>query len=133
MLSGLTFPSFAMVPGRRMTILSWQESIMRCWCPMCPLWAGIPMIRRARFINMVDEFYDRNVKLILSAEAPLLEIYSGGKLEFEFQRTSSRLPGDAEYGVSGDASQALMGLHYRGNLRVLVASVFMLVIYWSSG
>ena len=44
-----------------------------------------------RFINLVDEFYDRNVKLVLAAAAPLLELYSGGRLEFEFQRTISRL------------------------------------------
>jgi cell division protein ZapE len=44
-----------------------------------------------RFINMVDEFYDRNVKLILSAEVELKDLYAGGRLEFEFQRTLSRL------------------------------------------
>ncbi|MRI32287.1 cell division protein ZapE [Endozoicomonas sp. OPT23] len=44
-----------------------------------------------RFINLVDEFYDRNVKLIVSAEVPLLELYTRGKLNFEFQRTVSRL------------------------------------------
>ncbi len=44
-----------------------------------------------RFINMVDEFYDRGVKLIVSAAAPLEEIYSGTRLEFEFERTRSRL------------------------------------------
>ncbi|MEH6568159.1 MAG: cell division protein ZapE [Halioglobus sp.] len=44
-----------------------------------------------RFINLVDEFYDRNVKLVLTAAKPLLDLYSGGRLEFEFQRTISRL------------------------------------------
>ncbi len=44
-----------------------------------------------RFINMVDEFYDRSVKLIISAEVPLKDLYAGGRLEFEFQRTLSRL------------------------------------------
>ena len=44
-----------------------------------------------RFINLVDEFYDRNVKLVLSAAAPLGELYAGGRLGFEFQRTVSRL------------------------------------------
>ena len=41
-----------------------------------------------RFINLVDEFYDRSVRLIISAEVELKDLYSGGRLEFEFQRTS---------------------------------------------
>jgi len=44
-----------------------------------------------RFVNLVDEFYDRHVKLVLSADKPLAELYSEGKLNFEFQRTVSRL------------------------------------------
>jgi cell division protein ZapE len=44
-----------------------------------------------RFITLVDEFYDRNVKLLLSAEVPLGELYCGGKMAFEFERTASRL------------------------------------------
>jgi cell division protein ZapE len=39
----------------------------------------------------VDEFYDRNVKLLISADAPIKQLYSGRMLEFEFQRTVSRL------------------------------------------
>lgn len=44
-----------------------------------------------RFINLVDEFYDRNVKLVLSAAKPLQALYESGRLQFEFQRTVSRL------------------------------------------
>jgi len=44
-----------------------------------------------RFIALVDEFYDRNVKLILSAAAPIEALYGGNRLEFEFRRTRSRL------------------------------------------
>ncbi|MGM0914060.1 MAG: cell division protein ZapE [Pseudomonadota bacterium] len=44
-----------------------------------------------RFINMVDEFYDRGVKLLMSAEAPAEALYADGRLQFEFQRTLSRL------------------------------------------
>jgi cell division protein ZapE len=44
-----------------------------------------------RFIALVDEFYDRNVKMVITAEVPLLDLYGGGRLEFEFQRTISRL------------------------------------------
>ena len=44
-----------------------------------------------RFISLVDEFYDHNVKLILSADAAIPELYAGDRLVFEFQRTESRL------------------------------------------
>jgi cell division protein ZapE len=44
-----------------------------------------------RFISLVDEFYDHSVKLIISAESPILDIYQGERLKFEFQRTESRL------------------------------------------
>jgi len=44
-----------------------------------------------RFIAMVDEFYERNVKLIMSAEVPMQELYTDGRLSFEFKRCLSRL------------------------------------------
>jgi cell division protein ZapE len=44
-----------------------------------------------RFINLIDEFYDRSVKVIVSAATPIHELYLGGKLTFEFERTESRL------------------------------------------
>lgn len=44
-----------------------------------------------RFIALVDEFYDRNVTLILSAAVPLETLYAGSRLAFEFERTRSRL------------------------------------------
>lgn len=44
-----------------------------------------------RFINLVDEFYDRHVKLVISAAVPLGELYTGSRLAFVFERTQSRL------------------------------------------
>ena len=44
-----------------------------------------------RFITLVDEFYDRNVKLLISAATAIDTLYTGRKLAFEFQRTASRL------------------------------------------
>ena len=44
-----------------------------------------------RFINLVDEFYDRNVKLIATAAQPPEALYTGSRLRFEFDRTVSRL------------------------------------------
>ncbi len=52
-----------------------------------------PMMEDAarRFIEMVDEFYDRHVKLILSAAVPIIDLYDGDRLRAEFSRTESRL------------------------------------------
>jgi len=44
-----------------------------------------------RFMILVDEFYDRGVKLLLSANSPVESLYTGKRLAFEFQRTTSRL------------------------------------------
>jgi cell division protein ZapE len=44
-----------------------------------------------RFIALIDEFYDQGVKLVVSAAAPPQSLYQSERLQFEFQRTSSRL------------------------------------------
>lgn len=44
-----------------------------------------------RFIALVDEFYDRRVKLVLSAHAAVEDLYVGERLRHEFERTRSRL------------------------------------------
>ncbi len=44
-----------------------------------------------RFLSLIDEFYDRSVKLICSATAPIDSIYQGEKLRFDYQRAISRL------------------------------------------
>jgi len=59
--------------------------------------SGVPQLdatredQARRFIALVDEFYDRRVKLILSAEQPPPLLYRGKRLGFEFERTVSRL------------------------------------------
>lgn len=44
-----------------------------------------------RFMTMTDEFYDRNVKLILTAAGPPEDLYQGQRLRKKYQRTVSRL------------------------------------------
>ena len=44
-----------------------------------------------RLIALVDEVYDRNVNLIVSAAAPPVELYRGDRVAFQFERTASRL------------------------------------------
>lgn len=44
-----------------------------------------------RFITLIDEFYDRGVKLLMSAETSIENLYTGQRMAFEFERTRSRL------------------------------------------
>lgn len=59
--------------------------------------SGVPAFDAAqddaarRFVSLIDEFYDRNVKLVLSGAAPVGRLYSGRRLRAEFERTCSRL------------------------------------------
>lgn len=61
------------------------------------LLSGVPVFdarmedQARRFVSLVDEFYDRNVKLIVSAAASVQDLYQGARLTFEFERTVSRL------------------------------------------
>ena len=59
--------------------------------------AGVPVLditlenQARRFVALVDEFYDRHVKLIVAAAADINHLYTGKRLSFEFKRTVSRL------------------------------------------
>jgi len=59
--------------------------------------SGIPVLdalhedEARRLVALVDELYDRNVNLIVSAAAPPQDLYRGERVAFPFQRTTSRL------------------------------------------
>lgn len=61
------------------------------------LLSGIPVLgdndssAARRFINLIDELYDRRVKLFCSAGDEPDALYTGKRLAFEFERTASRL------------------------------------------
>ena len=69
--------------------------LSRCYNTV--LLSGVKVMGRSnddvarRFIALVDEFYERHVKLIISAELPLEQLYTEGILSFEFKRCISRL------------------------------------------
>lgn len=69
--------------------------IARCFQTV--ILSGVPILdefkenQARRFIALVDEFYDRRVKLIISAEVSLENVYMGTHLTHEFKRTRSRL------------------------------------------
>lgn len=56
-----------------------------------PLFDGSNDDQARRFVSLVDELYDRHVKLIVSAAVPLASLYQGTGLAFVFERTVSRL------------------------------------------
>ena len=66
-------------------------------CHQAVLVSNVPYLDAAaddaarRFISLIDEFYDRNVKLIVSAQVPVEQLYGGELLRREFERTASRL------------------------------------------
>lgn len=56
-----------------------------------PVLDGLRENEARRFIALVDEFYERRVKLIISAAVPLDQLYEGERVAMEFARTRSRL------------------------------------------
>ncbi|MGL9769613.1 MAG: cell division protein ZapE [Sodalis sp. (in: enterobacteria)] len=44
-----------------------------------------------RFLSLVDEFYERHVKLVVGASVPMSALYQGQLLRLEYQRCLSRL------------------------------------------
>jgi len=78
------------------------------------LLSGLPVLSprhdaaARRLLHLIDEFYDRRVKLIVSAAAPVERLYDGGLHEFAHARLLSRLTEmqSAEYlaaaGPAGD-------------------------------
>lgn len=76
---------------------SQEDYIEIARCFQTVLVSGIPRLdenrenEARRFIALVDEFYDRRVKLIASAAESIGRIYAGSRLGREFERTRSRL------------------------------------------
>jgi cell division protein ZapE len=72
--------------------------------------SNIPVFTRGnenaarRFISAMDEFYDRNVNLVVSAAAAPAALYHGERLQLEFLRAASRL-------IEMQTQQYLAGSH----------------------
>ena len=56
-----------------------------------PVMDDMEVDKTKRFMTLIDEFYDRNVKLIITAETEASQIYTGSRLAEPFRRTISRL------------------------------------------
>ena len=109
-------PAALEVEGRPLPVLAQAEGVV--WCDFGTLCggprsthdyielglthhtiflSGIPVLgednndEARRFINLVDELYDRSVKLLASADAEPPLLYRGTRLAAAFRRTVSRL------------------------------------------
>jgi len=105
-----------LIEGRSIAVIragpgvAWLEFAVLCGGPRSPddyieiareyqtlIVSDVPVLDAARddearrFIALVDELYDRNVNLILSAAAPPPQLYRGERLTVLFARTASRL------------------------------------------
>lgn len=91
---GVCWLEFSVICGGPRSQIDYME-IARCFHTV--LVANIPRLdddtidAARRLINLVDVFYDRNVNLIVSAQAQPEKLYTGSRLAREFERTSSRL------------------------------------------
>ena len=74
------------------------------------LLGGVPVMDASRddaarrFVTFIDEAYDRNVKLVCTADAPPHALYTGERLVGAFERTASRL-------IEMQSTQYLAGTH----------------------
>ena len=76
-----------------------------------PLFDGHNDDAARRFIALIDELYDRRVKLVASAAAEPFALYRGERLAREFERTASRLlemRGDAYLGLEHRPAEAVI-------------------------
>ena len=80
-----------------MTARSVADYIELAQCFHTVLLDGVPIMKDSendyarRFIQLIDEFYDRNVRFIVAAAAMPEGLYCGSRLAVEFQRAKSRL------------------------------------------
>jgi cell division protein ZapE len=83
--------------------------------------SNVPVFRETdddaarRFISLVDELYDRRVKLVASAAAEPDQLYRGQRLRDAFVRTASRLVEMRSHEYLARAHQAGAALQYNGN------------------
>lgn len=104
-VNGRTFPAHRVGPD-----VAWFDFQELCGTPRAAtdyieiarlfhtvLVSGVPVFRgpheaaARRFVHLIDEFYDRSIKLVIAAEAPLADLYPGGFVDFPFARVHSRL------------------------------------------
>ena len=81
-------PHRAPAAAAQLSESEYQDAYERLVERMVP---GAEMDAALRFVHLIDELYDRNVNLILSAPAGPTALYHGDRHAHAFERTASRL------------------------------------------
>ena len=86
-----TFQALCDGPRSQNDYIALSNKYHTCFLESVPVMSAKTDDMMRRFINLIDELYDRRVNLVLMAEKPIHELYTGIRLAFEYQRTVSRL------------------------------------------
>jgi len=89
--SGLTFMALCSGPRSQDDYIEIARDYQSVIVSDVPVLDALHEDEARRFIALVDELYDRNVNLIVSAVAPPTEPVRGDRVAFQFERTASRL------------------------------------------
>ncbi|MEM6819411.1 MAG: cell division protein ZapE [Pseudomonadota bacterium] len=90
-MAWFSFPAICETARSQLDYISLSKRLHTVLISSVPILDDTDNNAARRFIMLVDEFYDRQVNLLLCAQVPANQLYTGKKLAFEFQRTVSRL------------------------------------------
>ncbi|KTD52157.1 ATPase [Legionella quinlivanii] len=79
------------LPRSQLDYLEIAEQFDTVFVSSIPRFSERDTIYAILFIHFIDVMYDRGIRLILSAEVPLSELYRSGEMAQPFKRTLSRL------------------------------------------
>ncbi len=85
------FKTLCSIPRSQLDYLEIAEQFQTVVISNIPALGPNDTIAVILFIRLVDIFYDRRIKLIISAAVPLEHLYEAGELYDSFKRTLSRL------------------------------------------
>lgn len=90
-VAGFTFASLCATPRSTEDYIELSRLLHTVVLYDLPVLSSSDDSATRRFINLIDEFYDRNVNMLFHASHPIDKIYRGTQLSKEFERTQSRI------------------------------------------
>lgn len=85
------FPALCEVPSGSADFIALARTYPAIFISGLPQFTPFTEDAAQRFVHLIDELYDRRVKLAVTAHVPSVELYDGRRLRGDFARTESRL------------------------------------------